>query len=92
MINLHIDLKGNQADCSAEVKLEGLARCWRALVKTTGHPNIQELHVYYRLGDFLRTLFISEIELQFFSPLLSVIKHKALTLLAEEAPITIDII
>jgi hypothetical protein len=92
MINLHIDFKGNQADCSAEVKLEGLARCWTALVKITGHPSIQELHVYYRLGDFLRPMFISETELQFFSPLLSVIIHKALTLLAEEAPVTIDIV
>jgi len=86
MINLHIDFKSNQFSCSAEVNLEGVAESWTAFAKITGHPSIHELHVYYRLGDFLRPMFISETDLQFFSPLLTAIEEKATMLLPAKEP------
>ena len=59
--------------------------------KDSGGSIIQELHVYYRLGDFSGPIFISETELQFYYPPLSAIEEKALALLPEEA-VTIAVV
>ncbi|OQP67633.1 hypothetical protein [Niastella populi] len=81
MENINIPFEGNGLSCVAVVKLDGIADSWIAHAKISGHPKISELHIHFRLGDYLIPLFSSESELQFFSPLLCKIDEKAKMLL-----------
>jgi len=81
MEDINITFEGNGLPCFAVVKLEGIADTWIAHAKISGHPQINELHIHFRLGDYLIPLFSSESELQFFSPLLCKIDENAKMLL-----------
>jgi hypothetical protein len=84
MKNVHIDFEGNNIKCSAEVDLDGISDSWTAHAKVNGHRIIKELYITYRLGDYLKPLFVSKSDLQFFTPLLYKIDEEAKILLLKE--------
>ena len=84
MEKIHIDFFGNNIECSAEVELEGISDSWIAHATVNGHPTVNDIHVNYRLGQFLMPYFVSKNDLQFFSPLLDKIDEEAKILLPKK--------
>jgi hypothetical protein len=69
---------------------EGISDSWTAHAKINGHPRITELHIAFRLGDYLRPLFASKSDLMFFSPLFYKIDDKAKEILPKESKEDLD--
>lgn len=81
---LELPFTGNGIQYLATVELEGIGDSWDAHVKIPGHPGIDELHVKYWLGDFLKPVFSSRAEAQLFEPLLEAIAVQAKLVLPAE--------
>lgn len=81
MEKLVVEFRGNGEPCLADVELEGIADSWRAHARINGPTACKELHITYRLGDFLSPMFVSQTDLHFFSLLLEAIAEKATVLL-----------
>ena len=81
---ISIGFKGHNKECIADVVLNGIADSWQASAKINGHPTINELHIYYRMGDYLTPMFVNIEDLRFFIPLFIKISERAKTFLPVE--------
>lgn len=81
-MNFALDIVENGEYYFSDVELNGTADSWIAETKVySPRSGFDKLHITYRLGDFLTPMFVSEANLQYFSPLMNKIADNAKMLL-----------
>ena len=84
-MNLALDIVKNGEYYFSDVDLNGAADSLVAEAIVYGpRPGFDKLHITYRLGDFLTPMFVSEENLNYFTPLMNQIADNAELLLPKE--------
>lgn len=87
MKNVQIDFFDGTNTYPASVTLVGITRSWVARVTIEGHPEVKQMHINYRLGEYITPFFGRQSLLDYFSPLFDEIEETAAKLLPEEETI-----